>query len=85
MRELTSTEQYAARKMGSKLARALFALSEAQTAARALGQDCLREMDVAHFMPQCESLMRQVTELHRVVRAAAPAPGSVKQWEERRG
>jgi hypothetical protein len=80
-RELTPTELYTARKLGSKLTRAVHALNEARTAAGALGQDVLRELGIAHFFPEVTSLQARIQSMRDAVRDVVPAAEGTKSWE----
>jgi hypothetical protein len=80
-RILTSAEAYAARKMGSKLTRALADLAEARIAAAALGQDVLRDLGVGTIFPLLTDFEPRLAALRDAVRLRVPAALGAVKWE----
>lgn len=80
---LTPCELYAARKLGSKLTRALSDLAEARTAAGALGQDVLRGLGAGTIFPLLTDFEPRILALRDAVRANVPASLTQQGWEAR--
>lgn len=80
-RTLTSAEFYAARKLGSKLTRALVDLAEARIAAAALGQDVLRDMGAGTIFPLLSDVEPRLAAFRDAIRASVPAALGAVKWE----
>lgn len=78
---LSPAEAYCARKLGSKLTRALMDLAEARTAAGALGQDVLRGLGVGTIFPLLTDIEPRILALRDAVRANVPASLTSQRWE----
>lgn len=84
IRTLTNAELYAARKLGSKLTRALCDIAEARLAAGALDQEVLRQLGVGTFFPFIMDIEPKIEAMRNMVRANVPAAGPQQRWESER-
>lgn len=78
-----SLEVFAARKLGSKITRALFSLDEAMQTAHALGQERLRLMSVPHLRPAMKAIVDQLRALRDGIRFAVPATAGIAAEDQR--